>query len=93
MNSHEQAELARALFEESGDALFLLDPDSDQLLNVNPVALRLTGFSREEIFHFPATNMFRIEAGGSLQKLRGAFTKTIVFHGEDGYMLRCKSEA
>ena len=40
------AELARVLFEESGDALFLLDPELDQILEVNPVALRLTGFHR-----------------------------------------------
>ncbi|MFO0803826.1 MAG: PAS domain S-box protein [Gemmataceae bacterium] len=93
MTPHEQAELARALFEESGDALFLLDPDTDQLLDVNPVALRLTGFSRAEVVQFSATNMFRIEAGGGLQKLRGAFSKTVVFHGQDGYLLRAKDEA
>ena len=37
----DQAELGRALFEELGDALFLLDPDTDRLIEVNPVALRL----------------------------------------------------
>lgn len=93
MTPHEQAEIARALFEESGDALFLLDPDSDQLLDVNPVALRLTGFSRSEVIQFSATNMFRIEAAGGLQKLRGAFNKTVVFQGQDGYLLRAKDES
>ena len=93
MTSQEQAELARALFEESGDALFLLDPETDQLLDVNPVALRLTGFSRSEVIQFSATNMFRIEAAAGLQKLRGAFNKTVVFHGQDGYLLRAKDEA
>jgi len=93
MNSHEQAELARALFEKSGDALFLLDPETDQLLDVNPVALRLTGFSRSEVIQFSATNMFRIEASGGLQKLRGAFNKTVVFHGQDGYLLRAKNDS
>jgi hypothetical protein len=34
----DQTELAHALFEESGDALFLLDPDTDKLLEVSPVA-------------------------------------------------------
>jgi PAS domain S-box-containing protein len=93
MTSQEQAELARALFEESGDALFLLDPETDQLLDVNPVALRLTGFSRSEVIQFSATNMFRIEASGGLQKLRGAFNKTVAFHGQDGYLLRAKDES
>lgn len=32
MTSLDQADLAHALFEESGDALFLLDPDTDTLL-------------------------------------------------------------
>ena len=56
------AELARALFEEIGDALFLLDPDTDRLIEVNPTALRLTGFTRAELLEFPATYLFRIEA-------------------------------
>ena len=93
MTPHEQAEFARALFEESGDAHFLLDPETDQLIDVNPVALRLTGFSRSEVIQFSATNMFRIESSGGLQKLRGAFNKTVVFHGQDGYLLRAKDEA
>jgi hypothetical protein len=31
-------DLAPALFQEAGDALFLFDPDDDQLLDVNPTA-------------------------------------------------------
>ena len=93
MDPHEQTELGRALFEESGDALFLLDPETDQLLDVNPVALQMTGFSRAELLEFPATNLFRIEAAGGLHRLRGAFNKTMVFHGQDGYLLRTNSDA
>ncbi|HSQ56294.1 MAG TPA: PAS domain S-box protein, partial [Gemmata sp.] len=88
-----QAELGQALFEESGDALFLLDPETDRLLEVNPVALRVTGFSRGELLEFPATYLFRFEASGGLQRLRGAFSKTVVFHGQDGFLLRTKEEA
>ncbi len=93
MTSHDQTELARALFEEIGDALFLLDPDTDRLVDVNPVALRLTGFSRAEILQFPALHLFRLDAtGGGLQRLRGAFHKTMVFHGQDGFLLRTKED-
>ena len=88
MNPHKQTELAQALFEESGDALFLLDPETDRLLDVNPVALRMTGFSRSEVVQFSATDMFRVELSGGMQKLRGAFDETVVFHGQDGYLLR-----
>ena len=38
--------LAQALFEEAGDALFLFEPDTDRLVNVNPMAERLSGFPR-----------------------------------------------
>ena len=92
MTSFDQAELARALFEEIGDALFLLDPDSDRLIEVNPVVLRLTGFTRPEVLRFPATYLFRFEPSGGLQRLRGAFTKTMVFHNQDGYLLRTKED-
>ncbi|MDB5311781.1 MAG: Blue-light-activated protein [Gemmataceae bacterium] len=93
MNSQDQAELARALFEESGDAMFLVDPDTDQLVDANPVVLRLTGFERAEVVEFPATYLFRVEAPGGLHRLRGAFTKTMVFHGQDGFLLRTKEDA
>src|SRR5437773_2648329 len=53
MNQHNQAELTRALFEESGDALFLFDPGPDELVDVNPMGQRLTGFSREELLGLP----------------------------------------
>ncbi len=89
----DQAELAQALFSEIGDALFLLDPETDRLLEVNPMALRLTGFSRAELLDFPATHLFRFEAAGGNQRLRGAFSKTMVFHSQDGFLLRGKDDA
>ena len=46
MNRDYSEGLARALFEEAGDALFLFEPQTDRLLDVNPVAERLTGFPR-----------------------------------------------
>ncbi|TMQ31856.1 MAG: hypothetical protein E6K70_21725, partial [Planctomycetota bacterium] len=42
-------ELSVTLFEEAGDALFLFDPESEQLADVNPMAQRLSGFSRAEL--------------------------------------------
>ncbi|MBY0459571.1 MAG: PAS domain-containing protein, partial [Gemmataceae bacterium] len=92
MTAYDPAELAQALVSEIGDALFLLDPDTEQLLEVNPVVLRLTGFPRSEVLQLPATYLFRMETGGGTQRLKGAFTKTGVFHGQDGYLLRTKSD-
>ena len=93
MIAHDQAELARVLFEEIGDALFLLDPATDQLLDVNPVALSLTGFTRDELMASPASHLFRFEDGGAGNRLGGAFNKTVVFHGQDGFLLRTKDDA
>jgi PAS domain S-box-containing protein len=93
MVEYDQAELAQALFAESGDALFLLDPDTDRLVDVNPVALRLTGHARGELLQFPATHLFRYESSGGVQRLKGAFTKTMTFHGQDGFLLRTRDEA
>jgi PAS domain S-box-containing protein len=57
----DSAGLAEALFNESADALFLVDPQTDQLLDVNPVAVRLTGFRREELLCLKAAALFRSE--------------------------------
>lgn len=80
--------LAEALFEEAGDALFLFDPDDDTLLNVNPMAERLTGFTRLDLKREPATNWFRFGGPGRAQSLRDAASKSGVFHSQEGYHLR-----
>ncbi len=84
------AALAHALFDECGDALFLVEPETDRILDVNPAVLRLTGFSRQELLQSTASMLFRFEtrSHSHCQRLRGAFAKTVVFHGQDGYLLR-----
>ena len=82
------AELAQTLFEEAGDALFLFDPEGEQVLDVNPTAQRLTGCSRQDLLKFPITYLFRSEAPHGLQRLRHAFKKTGAFHSQDGFLLR-----
>ncbi|MBX9625573.1 MAG: PAS domain-containing protein, partial [Gemmataceae bacterium] len=89
MLAHDPADLAQALFEEIGDALFLIDPETDRLVDANPTAVRLTGFGRAELLGFPATHLFRAD-GGDRDGVRGAVAKTAVFHAQDGYLLRAK---
>ncbi|HEX4613441.1 MAG TPA: PAS domain S-box protein, partial [Urbifossiella sp.] len=91
MTRYDQAAFARALFDESGDALFLVDPDTDQLVDVNPVAVRLTGFGRAELLGFPSARLFRAESSVDSQRVRGAVTETVEFHAQDGFYLRCKT--
>src|SRR4051812_28221835 len=80
--------LARALFEEAGDALFLLDPDTDRLLDANAVAERLSGYARADLLDRPATYWFRFGGRGGLNRLRQAAGKTGVFHSQEGFFLR-----
>lgn len=83
-------ELAGTLFEEAGDALFLFDPDTEQLREVNPMAQRLTGFSRRELLEMKVTYLFRAEVSGGLNRLRQAFRRTGLFHSQEGFWLRRK---
>jgi PAS domain S-box-containing protein len=80
--------LAQALFEEAGDALFLFEPNTDQLLKVNAMAERLTGLPRQDLLRKPATYWFRFGGQGGLRRLRQAASKTEVFHAQDGFYLR-----
>jgi PAS domain S-box-containing protein len=88
MTSLHSAELSRSLFEEAGDALFLLDPDSDRLLDANPTAERLTGVSRADLLARPATYWFRFGGSGGSRRLRQAVTESGVFHAQESFYLR-----
>jgi PAS domain S-box-containing protein len=88
MNSLHSAELSQALFEEAGDALFLFDPDSDEVLAVNGMAERLSGLTRQELLAKPATYWFRLGGQGGTRRLRQAAAETEVFHSQEGFFLR-----
>src|SRR5579872_4873470 len=84
--------LAQALFEEAGDALFLFDPDSDHLLDVNPMAERLSSFPRPQLLRLSATYLFRYGGKGGMQRLRHACQKTLGFHSQEGFYLRTPND-
>lgn len=86
--------LERALFEEAGDALFLFDPESDELLRVNPAAERLTQVPRGEMLRMSATYWFRLGGGGrgGRERLRQSASKSGVLSTPEGYLLRTRDE-
>ncbi|HTU90153.1 MAG TPA: PAS domain S-box protein [Gemmataceae bacterium] len=92
MSTSTSQDLAHALLEEAGDALFLFDPDSDQLLQVSRMAVELTGFGREEMLARPATYFFRFGGKGGQRRFRDAATRTTVFHSQEGFFLRTNRE-
>lgn len=86
------ARLAHALFEESGDALILVDPQSDAILEANPILAKLSGYTRDELRKLTVSYLFRAEAAGGSSQLRRASQHTdLHLHGLDGYFLRTKA--
>jgi PAS domain S-box-containing protein len=94
MNTYDIEGLAQALFQEAGDALFLFEPDTDQLLDVNPMAERLSGFPRHHLLTMPATYWFRFAGSerGSVHRLRQAARKSDAFHSQEGFFLRTQRD-
>jgi PAS domain S-box-containing protein len=90
--SYNVEDLVQVLFKESNDALFLFDPDTGQLLDVNPMAQRLSGFQREELLQLRTTQLWRAEAENGIGQLQDAYQRTGIFHGKEGFLLRTKQE-
>src|ERR1700730_15583429 len=84
--------LAKALFEEAGDALFLFEPQTDELLAINATAERLTKFPGADLLKMPATYWFRYGGQGGKDRLRDAAGKSGVFHSQEGYFLRTRDD-
>jgi PAS domain S-box-containing protein len=81
-------EIARSLFLESNDGLFLFDPDDQKLVDLNPAALRMTGFDRKSALGMPLTDLFLSNDPEYLDRLITACTKTQFFHSREDYFLR-----
>jgi PAS domain S-box-containing protein len=92
MSKFNREELVQTLFEESADALFLFDPSTDQLVDVNFAVQRLTNFTRQELLKLPVSYLFRSEVPGHLKLLQQAFRKTGLFHSQEGFLLRAKQD-
>jgi PAS domain S-box-containing protein len=88
MSRYNLGKLARTLFEESGDALFLFDPESERMLDVNLMAQRLSGFTGGELLEWPVLDLFRSEDASGLARLRQAYRRASYFHPQEGFWLR-----
>ena len=58
MDAERHQEIARCLFREVNDALLLFDPRDHRVVDVNPTALRLTGFERQGIMALRVWDLF-----------------------------------
>src|SRR5262249_35254839 len=93
MNPLNITDLAQALFEEAGDALFLFDPDNDGVLAVNPMAVRLCGYSRDELLKMPVTWLYRFQGRSSQSQIHRSSQQSGIFHNQDGLELRTRDGA
>jgi PAS domain S-box-containing protein len=84
--------LAEALFEETGDAMVLFDPETEKLLDANSTAQRLSGFSLPELLRLTVKDVFRSATEDAWKKLETASRQTGVFHNEEGYFLQTAKE-
>lgn len=84
-------ELAEALFRETGDALILFEPDTGAILEVNPTAQRLSGYSRDELLQMETTSLLQADGSESQSRLQEAQQNTASFHARDGFVLRSRN--
>jgi two-component system cell cycle sensor histidine kinase/response regulator CckA len=82
-------ELAQTLFEEAGDGLYFFDPQDGHILDVNPMAQRLTGYCRQELLCMSVKALFSSEVAGGMARLFHAYKSTGLFHSQEGFRLRC----
>ena len=66
----------RRIFEYSNDAIFIMDPENDRILDANGQACRMLGYSREELLALPISAVHP----GEMQQLR-AFTNSVFEEG------------
>ena len=83
-------ELARCLFEESNDALFLFDPSDLKLIDVNPRAQKLTATPRKQLLNLSLRELFESDAAAKLNELFESCQDTRLFHSREAYRLLCR---
>jgi PAS domain S-box-containing protein len=83
---------ARSLFRESNDAFFLFDLRTRAIVDLNPVALRLTGLEKQAACAMRLEDLFSGPDAGGLERLIQALDRTGFFHSREGYFLRRPSK-
>lgn len=88
MDADRDAEIARCLFRESNDALFLFDPDDDRILDLNPAARRLTGLAKKTAQALRIGDLIESHDSDALKRLATACHETTFFHSREEYSLK-----
>ncbi|MBI2564175.1 MAG: sigma 54-interacting transcriptional regulator [candidate division NC10 bacterium] len=79
----------RKIFEHSNDAIFVIDPEADRILDVNPKACGMLGYPREELLSIPVSAVHPGEMPALLAFARSVFEKGSGWTNE----LTCQTKA
>ena len=74
--SHSQADLYQAVFDHSNDAIFVIDPANDCIVDANPRACLMLGYTREELLCLPISAIHPSEMA-----VLQAFAESVFEHG------------
>jgi PAS domain S-box-containing protein len=84
MNFDPYQGLARSLFEESEESLFLFDPDTELILDANSAAQRLTGFLLRDLLRLSVDQLFQA-LPKQMEQMLASFRRTEVLRSHPGY--------
>jgi PAS domain S-box-containing protein len=84
--------MAQALFEQTGDALVVFEPDTQQILNANSTVQRLSGFAVRDLLRMTVPDLFRSANEDGWTQFLKASRNATVFHSEEGYFLKTVKE-
>ncbi len=88
LNSINPEELARCLFDESSDGLFIFEPESLQILDANPQAQRLTGTtSRKLLLEKSVSDLFTADDPKLVEEMLASCRETKLFHSRESHQL------
>ena len=90
MNLERHVDFARSLFREANDAFLVFNPGDHRILDVNPAALRLTGFDRKDALKMRLQDLFQSNDPDGMRRLFDAIEETRFFHSREEYALACQ---
>jgi PAS domain S-box-containing protein len=73
--SNKEEEKFRKIFEYSNDAIFIIDPDEDRILDVNSSACEMLGYSNKELLHLPVSAIHPHELPALMKFVKSVYKK------------------
>ena len=93
MDTDRQLEMARCLFRESTDSMFVFEPVTRLVVDLNPAALRLSGLTRKKALALCVEDLFSEQSANGLRRMEEALEKTGRFlPTEDFFLIRSVGE-